>query len=74
MLYSSWTKILHPLCVNRIARLEVTKIKSLFTKTYDLIGDTIYFIHFRLKKKSRDNSEKQTHTLGFQTHSSLKKL
>lgn len=52
MLYSSWTKILHPLCVNRIARLEVTKIKSLFTKTYDLIGDTIYFIHFRLKKKA----------------------
>lgn len=47
MLYSSWTKILCPLCVNRIARLEVTKIKSLFTKTYDLIGDTIYFIRFR---------------------------
>lgn len=47
MLYSSWTKILCPLCVNRIARLEVTKIKSLFIKTYDLIGDTIYFIRFR---------------------------
>lgn len=44
MLYSSWTKIL---CPNRIARLEVTKIKSLFIKTYDLIGDTIYFIRFR---------------------------
>lgn len=84
MLYSSGTKILCPLCVNRVAGLEATKIrvyKNLWSYTPMRSNSIllpyiypIYSIHFRfLKKVGTIVKSKHTHVGFFSNSFYLKK-